>query len=124
MALICGSPDAQWLPNSQESNLANSEMSSQTTPTSVLLDNWSLECAATFVDLGLPEIRAQVTADHLEAMSAAVERGDLTLQDGHHETLSEVPVYLGALSNLINALILYDDVNFIESGFHRSWQRT
>lgn len=39
------------------------------------------------------------------------------------ENSQGIDVYFGALSNLINALVLFDEVFYIKNGYEISWQR-
>ncbi|WP_282088643.1 hypothetical protein [Aquimarina algiphila] len=67
---------------------------------SALIDNWSLESSGALLDFNQKKLVSIDNASDEEFVSS-----------------------FGALTNLINAIVFYDDIRFIDNGFQETWLR-
>ena len=91
-------------------------------PSTCLIDNWSLECAAVLLEEGVESIKQEILKEYLDAVTESTLFG-VDLASNIEKTAYSTDVYFGSLANLLTALVLFDEVLFINNGFEASWQR-
>jgi hypothetical protein len=90
-----------------------------------IIDNWSLEYAAELLENGLKRIQGRKVAEHLDRMKGYSEGGVFPMEEVPSGLIEiDTPtVYLSALSNLLNGIVLFDQLVYVANGFEGTWRR-
>lgn len=88
-----------------------------------LVDNWSLECAASLLEEGIEQIRRDIMTDYLNDISQSMLAGVSVTPENYRTYVNDDSIFFGALSNILNAIVLFDDVIYVRNGFEFAWQR-
>lgn len=84
--------------------------------TRCLIDNWSIENAATLLTGGASEAWQRVKNGGIFIVpDFEFEKSELI------NLLHDIDLYLGAFSNLVSAIILFDEIVYLKNGYEIGW---
>jgi len=86
-----------------------------------LLDNWSIETAAHLIESGLRSILQASAPSHVHEAEDLIIANSLT--ESGEARLTDREIAIGALSNLVTALVLFDEISYLENGWESGWQQ-
>jgi hypothetical protein len=93
---------------------------------SCLIDNWSLIHAARLIEENMNAIRMKFSSKVVREISDAISSGDISVSErieyALEDTILDFHVFFGALSNLINAIVLFDEVYYPINKYERLWK--
>lgn len=86
-----------------------------------LVDNWTLELAGVLIDQGIRSLRGQRLAEYFRAVDDSMMSGVDHTQDIMADW-AELEDHFSAVTNLVSAMLLFDNLSFSRNGFEVTWQ--